>query len=177
MADPWAEAPEITTDRLLLRGHRVGDLDAMHAMWADRRVHEPITGRPFTREEVWQRLLRYIGHWHVLGIGNWLAFDRAGDALVGEVGFMDSRRSFAPSFGEPIEVGWALCGWAHGRGYGGEAVGAALGWGDRNGIASSVCLIKPANQRSIRLATRVGYELVGEGLYQDAPTNLYRRSP
>lgn len=175
MAKRQQEAPELTTPRLLLRGHEVHDLDAMHAMWADERVHGPITGRPFTREEVWQRLLRYIGHWRSLGVGNWLAFDRTSGRLVGEVGHMDSRRAFEPPFEGTLEVGWALCGWAHGQGYGEEALGAALDWGDRAGVGETVCIIKPGNAPSIRLAVRVGYSFVADGVYQGAATNLYRR--
>ena len=170
-----ADAPDLATDRLLLRGHRPGDLEAMLAMWADERVHGPITGYPFTREEVWQRLLRYVGHWHALGFGNWLAFDRTSGELAGEVGYMDSRRAFEPSFEGTAEVSWALCGWAQGHGYGEEALRAALAWGNRVGIGDTVCIIKPANARSIRLATKAGYALVGEGVYLGNPTNLYRR--
>ena len=110
-----------------------------------------------------------------LGVGNWLAFDGTSGALVGEVGYMDSRREFEPTFEGILEVGWALCGWAHGRGYAEEALRAALAWGDDAGIAATVCIIKPANLRSIRLAARVGYAFVTEGRYQGAATNLYRR--
>ena len=89
---------------------------------------------------------------------------------------MDSRRQFEPSFESTLEVGWALCGWAQGQGYGDEALRAALAWGDRAGIADTVCIIRPANARSIRLAKRVGYAFVAEGIYQGAATDLYRRS-
>ena len=38
--------PEIVTDRLRLRAHRMEDLAASAAMWADRSVTRFIGGRP-----------------------------------------------------------------------------------------------------------------------------------
>ena len=39
-------------------GHRREDFDACAAMWANPDVVRYIGGKPFTREEVWARLLR-----------------------------------------------------------------------------------------------------------------------
>ena len=52
-------APAIETPRLRLRAHRPDDLEASFAMWGDPAVTRFIGGRPFTREEVWGRFLRY----------------------------------------------------------------------------------------------------------------------
>lgn len=174
MPDP-VRAPTLTTARLTLVPHRPADLDAMIAMWAEPDVHALISGRAFTREETWQRLLRYIGHWHALGVGNWLVRETATGRLAGEVGFMDSRRDFVPDFAGTLEVGWALCGWAQGRGLAREALDAAFAWGDAHGIAATMCIINPANDRSIALAERLGYRFVTAGKYHDKPTNLYER--
>ena len=43
---------------------------------------------PATREEAWARLLRYAGHWALLGYGFWLVEDRTTGSFVGEVGVM-----------------------------------------------------------------------------------------
>ena len=50
-------APTFATPRLTLRGHVVDDLADCAAMWADPRVTRHIGGRPFTREEVWSKVL------------------------------------------------------------------------------------------------------------------------
>jgi RimJ/RimL family protein N-acetyltransferase len=63
--------PLLETDRLLLRGHRPEDLDDCKALWGDPDVTRHIGGRPFSGEEVWTRLLRYVGHWCWLGYGFW----------------------------------------------------------------------------------------------------------
>jgi len=76
-------------------------------MWGDPEVTRYIGGRPFTAEEVWSRLLRYIGHWQWIGFGTWVAEERATGAFVGEIGFCDYRREIDPPLDLP-EAGWAL---------------------------------------------------------------------
>lgn len=168
-------APVLSTDRLTLSGHAPADLEAFAAMWADPAVYAMISDRGFTREEVWHRLLRYIGHWHAVGYGNWTVRETTTGRLVGEVGLMDSRRATVPAFEGTPEVGWVLCAWAQGRGFAGEALAAALAWADARGIARTVCIIDPANAPSIRLAGRAGYRRSGDVTYRDAATLLFER--
>ena len=59
----------IETKRLVLRGHTIHDFDALYTMWSEPAVYHHIIGRPSTREEAWNRLLRYSGHWALLGYG------------------------------------------------------------------------------------------------------------
>lgn len=146
-------------------------------MWGDPGVTGMIGGRPFSREEVWQRLLRYIGHWRTLGYGSWTVRETASGRYVGEVGLMDSRRATQPSYEGTPEAGWALAPWAHGRGLAGEAVGAMLRWADGEGIARTVCIIDAGNAASIRVATRAGYRFLATARYRDALVDLYERIP
>ena len=169
-----AIAPVLVTRRLTLRAHRIDDLDACAALWAEPAVYRHIGGRPQSREEVWQRVLRYIGHWHAMGYGYWLAHETAGGRLVGELGVMDTRRDTVPSFAGTPEVGWVLTGRAQGQGYAREALDAIFAWLDPR-YARTMCIIDPANAPSIRLAERIGYRFLTEGTYRDAPTNLYER--
>jgi RimJ/RimL family protein N-acetyltransferase len=64
-------APTIETERLILRAHRKDDYLALAAMWAESQVGQFILGRPATAEESWHRLLRYAGHWSLMGFGFW----------------------------------------------------------------------------------------------------------
>ena len=64
--------PVIETKRLRLRGHRAADLPACAAMWAKEGVTRFIGGKPLTEEETWLRILRYAGHWALLGFGYWV---------------------------------------------------------------------------------------------------------
>jgi RimJ/RimL family protein N-acetyltransferase len=166
-------APTLRTERLTLCPPSPGDLDAMTAMFADPRVHGPITGTPMTREDAWSRILRYHGHWQVCGYGTWHV--HADGVFAGTVGMMDSRRATTPGFEGTPEVGWVLRAETHGRGYATEAVTALLAWADAEGHARTVCIIDPANTPSIRLAERLGYHLVTQATYRDKPTLLFDR--
>ena len=51
-----------------MRPHTLDDFLDSFAMWSDPEVIRYIGGKPFTREEVWARLLRYAGHWAHAGL-------------------------------------------------------------------------------------------------------------
>ena len=163
----------IETERLVLRPHRAEDFDDLAAMWAEPEVTRFISGRPSTAEESWARLLRYGGLWALLGFGYWAVRDRATGRFVGEVGFADFRRGIG--FDGVPEAGWILAPSAQGRGLGGEAVRAALAWGDRRGWARSVCIINPDNVPSLRLAEASGYREIDRITYKDHPVILMER--
>lgn len=171
-----SEAPVLETARLRLRGHRPEDLPACAAMWADPIVTRYIGGRPFSAEEVWARLLRYVGHWAWLGFGYWAVEDKLSGAFIGEIGFADFRRDVEPSFGGAPELGSVLVPHAHGKGYATEGVRAALAWGDaRFDSPRTVCMIDPENVASIRVAEKCGYRELARSTYKGLPTVVYAR--
>jgi RimJ/RimL family protein N-acetyltransferase len=156
-------APILTTPRLTLAPHDPADLPAFAAMWSDPAVYGPLGGHGFTREEVWHRMLRYTGHWQLVGYGNWAVRETATGRIVGEIGLMDSRRATVPMFEGTPEMGWVLCSWAHGRGFAREGLEAALAWSDAQGIARTVCIIDPANAPSIKACRQGGLHAGGRG--------------
>jgi len=166
--------PTLRTDRLVLAPHAPADLEDMAAMHADPHVMRLIGG-PVPREQVWHRLLRYVGHWQIAGYGHWTVRLADGGTYLGDVGLMDSRRATHPSFEGVPEAGWAFAAAAQGRGYAREAIGAMLEWADRNGIARTVCIIHPDNAPSIRLAEAHGYAFAGEVAYRGEPVRLFDR--
>jgi RimJ/RimL family protein N-acetyltransferase len=177
---PQRETPEaiptLQTARLVMRGHRVEDLDDCAALWADADVIQYIGGKPFSREEVWTKVLRYIGHWSALGFGEWVVTERASGRFVGEVGFGDFKRAMQPSIEGYAEAGWVLAPWAHGNGFATEALRAALAWyGAHAPGARTVCLIDPDNVRSMRVADKCGYKELTRTTYKGEPTILLER--
>ncbi|MBI3438502.1 MAG: GNAT family N-acetyltransferase [Proteobacteria bacterium] len=169
--------PVLETERLRLRGHTVADFDPVAAMWADPDVTRHIGGKPSTREESWARMMRYPGHWALMGYGFWLIEEKASGRLVGEAGFADFKREIEPRFENP-EHGWALAAWAHGKGFASEALTAQLAWAqDHFGRAPLVCMIDPDNAPSIKLAEKHGYTEFARSAYKGAPTILFRRMP
>jgi len=168
--------PTIDSERLHLRGHTPEDFEAFAAMWADPAVVRYISGKPSTREESWSRLLRYVGHWALMGYGFWLIEERGTGRLVGETGYADFKRDVEPSLAGMPEIGWAIAPWAHGKGYGSEAVRAAVKWGDGYfGARSTACMIDPQNTPSLRIAEKCGYKEFARTTYKGAPTVLFKR--
>ena len=86
-------APTLETERLVLRAHRVEDFSDLAALWADPVVTRFISGVPQTAEESWSRLLRYAGHWLLLGFGYWAVEEKATGNFLGEVGFDSTREA------------------------------------------------------------------------------------
>src|SRR3954463_15564591 len=108
MHEDAANIPTLQTTRLTLRGPGLADFAASAALWADPEVTRFITGRPATAEEVWTRLLRYVGHWALLGFGYWVVQETASGRFVGEVGFADYHREMEPSLAGSPEIGWVI---------------------------------------------------------------------
>jgi len=168
--------PVIETERLKLRGHRREDFRDCAALWADLEVVRYIGGKPFSAEEVWARLLRYVGHWQWMGFGFWAIEEKATGAFAGELGFAEFKREIEPSIQGVPEVGWVLAPHAHGRGFATEAVRAVVEWGDKHfGSTRTVCLIHPENLRSIRVAEKCGYKEFERTTYRGQATTIFER--
>lgn len=169
--------PTLDTARLHLRPHRLEDFDALRAMFADPAVLAPMGRARLSAEDVWNRLLRYIGHWHALGYGLFAIVERDTGTFLGETGFADFHRGLGPRFDAVPEAGWILCTQAHGRGIASEAVAAAHAWLDARSSEHprSVCCIGRHNLPSQRVAAGAGYHAFAETRYHDQDVVLYER--
>jgi RimJ/RimL family protein N-acetyltransferase len=168
------DMPVIETKRLKLRGHTIEDASLVRALWSDPAVTHYIGGKALTSEECWSRLLRYVGHWSLLGFGYWLLEEKATGDFVGEVGFSNYKRDMEPALGGVPEVGWVLTPPKHGKGYATEAVHAVLDWGREHfGASPVVCLIHPDHDASIRVALKCGFKKRQLGMYKGSPTLIF----
>lgn len=148
----------LETPRLLLRPFRGPDLDAYAPMLADAEVMKHIgTGVTLNRGEAWRAIAAMLGHWQLLGYGMWALELKATGELVGRAGFLD------PPGWPGFELGWLLGRQHWGHGYASEAASIALGYAfaelKRDRVIS---LIRPGNERSIKVAERLGAKLAGE---------------
>lgn len=169
-------APVLETPRLILRTHRLDDFEPLAAMWADPVVTRHVGGGPCSAEGSWTRLLRYIGHWTLLGFGYWAIEEKESARFVGEIGFADYKRNIDPPLDGMPEIGWALASRVHGRGYATEAALAVSAWGDgRLQADRTACLIHPENAASIRVAGRCGYRESRRTAYRGEPTIVFVR--
>lgn len=170
------EIPILETPRLCLRGHTSDDFPASAAMWGDPRVTARISGRPFTPEECWARLLRYAGLWALIGFGYWAVTRRADGAFIGETGFAQFRRAIPSPHAALPEAGWVIAPDHQGKGHASEAVEAITAWGDRHfGGSQTFCIIDPDHPASIRIALKAGYRFAEATTYKESAVRLYLR--
>lgn len=175
-----AHVPVLETARLKLRGYQETDFETAAKIWSDEAVFR-FLGRPFTSEEIWTRLLRYVGHWELLGYGFWAIEEKASGRFIGEGGICDFRRDITwPSCvsvsDATHEIGWALGAAYHGKGLATEAVQAMTRWADSHfGGARTICIINPANLPSVRVAEKCGYGEIAGVRYKDNDLRVMAR--
>ena len=161
------ETPILATERLLLRPFSASDLVPYAAMCADAEVMRHIgEGGPVGRDVAWRQLAFFLGHWPLRGYGMW-AIEHDG-RLIGRAGFIN------PEGWPGLELGWLLERAAWGNGYATEACFAALRHGQAQfGACEVISLIRPANQRSIAVALRLGASRAREIDFMGTPAQVY----
>lgn len=165
---------KLETERLILEPPTVADYPEMAAMWGDPEVVRFIGGIPSKPEDTWARLLRYAGHWSLLGFGSWVVRDKERN-FVGDVGLFDFHRDIEPPLDVP-EVGWVFAKRAHGKGYATEAVQRILAWGEeRFGPRTYSCIIDHDNVASHRVAEKCGFRRHVTAVYKGTDVVVYRR--
>jgi len=167
----------IDSERLVLRPHRLDDYEAMCAMYGDPDFFRLSGLSGQSREEVWHRLLRYMGHWTAFGWGLFAVTEKATGAFVGDVGLADFHRGLGPEFDLSPEAAWAITPKHQGKGYALEAVYTAHRWFDTTHPQRTVCIIAPVNLPSKKVAARLGYRPFGEAVYKGHMVTTYERSP
>jgi RimJ/RimL family protein N-acetyltransferase len=169
-------APMIETERLRLLAHGIHDFPDCVAMWSDPQVVRYTLGEPSPPQRTWLRILAYRGHWALLGFGYWAVQEKASGRYIGELGFANFRRNLKLSLDGLPELGWALVPWAQGRGYATEALKAAVAWGDVKFQAPrTVCIIHRDNERSLRVAAKLGYATVLQAASEDEDNLILAR--
>jgi len=142
--------PEITTERLRLRGFRAADRDAFAAMNAEPAVMEYFPGT-LDRAASDAMLDRIRERWAADGHGLW-AVERLDDGAF--LGFTGIARL---AYLEQPEVGWRFVPSAWGQGYATEAAEGALAFGfGELGLPEIVSVTTVGNERSIAVMRRLG---------------------
>ena len=168
--------PVIETERLRLRGHRLQDFANCVELWGDARVTRYIGGKPFSEEEAWLRLLRYVGHWALLGFGYWAIEEKSSGAFLGEGGFAELQRDIVPSLKGMLESGWVFLPAEQGKGYATEAALAMHAWKDQHfPEKQAACIIDEPNAASLRVAEKCGYRETARTQYHGAAVVVLTR--
>ena len=159
--------PRLETARLVLREWRPDDVDPHATMAADPEVMRFIGG-PLSREQSWRRVAGHAGHWTLRGYGNWAVERRADGAFLGRAGLWN------PEGWPGLEVGWTLARHAWGAGYATEAGRAAMEWAwSVLGAERLISLIHPDNDRSVRVAERLGLGRLRDDVLAGTPVVVF----
>lgn len=141
--------PCIETARLRLRLPRMDDLSAHVEFRASHRSKG--VGGPFDAPSGFMHLSGIIGQWQLRGYGRWMVADKDTDAPLGVVGI------YHPEDWPEPEIGWSIYANAEGKGIAHEAALATRAFAyDTLGWHRIISLILDGNERSIRLAKRMG---------------------
>jgi RimJ/RimL family protein N-acetyltransferase len=160
---------DLHTDRLILRMFEDSDLDAYAAMCADAEVMRYLgDGRPMSRSDAWRNMALIVGHWQLRGYGMWAVEERLSGELIGRIGCWN------PEGWPGFEVGWVLRRQSWGQGFATEGARAALQFAfDELNQPHVISLIRPGNERSIRIAERLREKLQGRTAVQGQEALIY----
>lgn len=166
--------PMINTSRLTLSGMRPEDFERYAEIWSDPCVVRHI-GAPRSRGEAWSAFLRNAGHWHMTGFGQWAVIQQSTRRMIGQAGFFFSDRQMGDDFDPYPEAAWVLVPEAQGQGLGHEAAQAAHDWFDRIIPGALVAMISTGHEPSLKLAAKLGYQVLREAEYLGDRVVLMRR--
>jgi ribosomal-protein-alanine N-acetyltransferase len=148
------EAPELRTDRLLLRRWRPEDREPFAALNADPRVMEYFVST-LTAAESDAFVDRIEAGFEAHGYGLWAVEVPGVAPFVGFVGLALQGDEFP--FGPTVEVGWRLAHRYWGSGYATEGARAAIRCGTEVfGLPEVVSMTARTNLRSQRVMRRLG---------------------
>jgi RimJ/RimL family protein N-acetyltransferase len=149
--------PELSTERLLMRGWREEDFEAWTRVCSDAEVMRTLgEDGALSPPEAWNNLMKLAGHWQLKGFGHWALEDRDTGALVGRAGLL------RPPDWPDLEVGWMVERARWGEGLAGEAARAAVAWAEEElGARHIISLIREDNSRSQRVAEKLGETIEG----------------
>jgi RimJ/RimL family protein N-acetyltransferase len=149
----------LRTQRLVLRRWREDDAPAMAAINRDPEVARHLN-RPVDDAAVAAFFDQMVGHWDAHGFGPWALESSEPGAqrrFLGFAGLAYIPPYLAAATGRGPELGWRLARDAWGRGLATEAARAARDDAfDRLELPELISIIHPDNQRSQRVATKLG---------------------
>lgn len=164
-------APTLKTDRLILRLPVADDFAPYAAYMASQRPDG--TDPRALRFDAWLSFAAELGHWTLHGYGMFAVEENSSGKTVGMVGF------FHPDGWPEAELGWTLFTGFDGHGFAYEAAKCTREWAYRDlGWTSLASIVPVGNERSVKLAERLGATHESNWTYPDgAPGLIYRHPP
>jgi [ribosomal protein S5]-alanine N-acetyltransferase len=149
---------EIETERLILRRMRAGDAVPLMDVFGDPRVMAHFHRGPFSMAEMDAWVGRNLEHQRRHGFGLFTMVERGSNEVIGDCGLEHVELDGA----DELELGYDLRPDRWGQGLASEAAGSVARYAfDHLGVRKVVSLIRVDNERSRRVALRIG--MVGTG--------------
>lgn len=169
-----AQAPVLTTDRLILRAPEPQDFEAWAAFAADEETMRYIGGVQ-ARSVAWRGLCSVAGAWTIRGFSMFSVIERASGRWIGRMG------PWQPEGWPGTEVGWALVRDVWGQGYATEGAIACMDYVfDALGWEEAIHTIEPHNAASQAVARKLGSTVLRQGRmpppYEHLPIDVWGQS-
>ena len=148
----------IETERLVLRRPRPKDAPDLAVAYADPEVVRFMgDGSTATLTEVEEGIAEWLDRWESWGMSLCSLERREDGRVVGRAGFLRWDPETWQVGGDETELGWLLAREHWGQGYATEAALALRDWAvAERGLTRLISLIRPGNDRSVRVAERLG---------------------
>ena len=142
--------PQLETERLILRGSRESDLDALAEFHQDEEASR-FVGGVMPRYTVWRSIATDLGHWAIRGFGFFAVDLKETGDFIGWCG------PWAPEGWLENELGWGIFPKYQRNGYASEAAICSLKFAyDELGWKTAISCIDPKNIGSIGVANKLG---------------------
>lgn len=160
----------LETSRLIVRYFTIRDLDALIPILGDSQVMKfsilGVHNRQQIRKFIEQRLLSYLDP----GFGLYALIHKENQELVGYCGFFVQKINDH----QEVEIGYRLAAKYWGQGLATEAATCICEYGqDKFNFKRFVCLIEPANIRSIKVAKKLEMKLEKKIIYYGIDVDFY----
>jgi RimJ/RimL family protein N-acetyltransferase len=158
----------IDTPRLQLLPSTPADVDALHALCADRSVRRYLfDDREITREEARSFIEASIANFEQHGYGLWIGREAGTESVAAFVGFLRSGEGLPDLVYSVRPDRWGL-------GYATEAAGAVLQYALQEvGVEKIVASVDDPNAASIRVLENIGMTFMERRLRRGRPLLFY----
>lgn len=152
---PWEI---LETDRLLVRETVVEDVDCFYRIYEEPSVTAYMEALCEDRDEEIAYIESYIEKVYAFyGYGMWTVLEKASGEVIGRAGISWREGYDLPELGFVIGVPW------QGRGYALEVCEGILEYaGETLEMKKIQALVRPGNERSVRLCGKLGFKQCGE---------------
>ncbi|MCU0493557.1 MAG: GNAT family N-acetyltransferase [Chloroflexaceae bacterium] len=161
----------LETERLILRRLLPDDLDDLYALYRDPEIRRYFPDGTLSYEDTREELEWFLhGHPHHPELGLWATVLQDSNRFIGRCGLLPW--TIEGQF--EVEIAYLLDKAYWGMGLATEAALALRDYGfGPLGRSRLICLVDPANEASIKVATRIGMQLEKEIVDEYGPALLY----